>query len=425
MRQTAFKLSWQVVIGNILRGGIDSRLQALTTACNLLKIQAELLSTKKFDKFYFPSHMLQGIILQLLSDKSDNSQIIQHFQKYTDHNDILFYSWKILTTIPHPTPVNNVYINNYLDLVNILPLQNDRKRKLDEEDNKPKIFCETLGSRRFRFDIKCVHQWMEESWNFISSQKLHGAVLQKALLVLHDTLLPHLPRPVLLTDFLMTSMDAGGAVSVLALQGVFTLMQKHNLEYPLVYNKLYIMYEPEMFFTKHKSRLFYLTDIFLGSTHLPEVLVAGFLKKFSRLALVVPSSDAIILLHMIANLVIRHPGLKKMLDYGKSSETQLKEDPYNIDTTDPSLSGAISSSLWEVADLRQHIHPAVASAATYAFNAHHNKLEKPISEFLDDTMDTLIEAEFKRKYKQVFLTTKPPTSMKDSSDDRIMQFWQI
>lgn len=59
MRQMAFKLSWQVIIGNILRGGIDSRLQALTTACNLLKIQSDLLSTKTFDKFYFPSHMLQ------------------------------------------------------------------------------------------------------------------------------------------------------------------------------------------------------------------------------------------------------------------------------------------------------------------------------------------------------------------------------
>lgn len=169
--------------------------------------------------------------MQLLSDKSDNSQIIQHFQKYTIHNDILFYCWKILASIPHPTPINNVYLNNYLDLVNILPLKNDRKRKLDEEDNKPKIFCEIIGEfkmcnnnvyvsnlknkmlfiggRRFRFDVKCAHQWMEESWNFISSQKLHGAVLQKALLVLHDTLLPHLPRPVLLTDFLMTSLDAG------------------------------------------------------------------------------------------------------------------------------------------------------------------------------------------------------------------------
>lgn len=37
-------------------------------------------------------------------------------------------------------------------------------------------------------------------------------------------------------------------------------------EYPDIYGKLYTMFEPNIFHTKYKSRLFYLADIFLSST---------------------------------------------------------------------------------------------------------------------------------------------------------------
>lgn len=128
---------------------------------------------------------------------------------------------------------------------------------------------------------------MQECWKFVAAMELNTELLQKALLVLHDNLLPHLPQSVLLTDFLMNAMDhcqynykskmcicvlfmlnhlISVSTRVLALQGMFVLMQKHNLEYPLVYNKLYSMYSPKMISSLYKSRLFYLTDLFLSST---------------------------------------------------------------------------------------------------------------------------------------------------------------
>lgn len=44
----------------------------------------------------------------------------------------------------------------------------------------------------------------------------------------------------------MQSYHVGGAISVLALGGVFALMQKHNLEYPDFYTKLYALFKPEI-----------------------------------------------------------------------------------------------------------------------------------------------------------------------------------
>jgi len=58
----------------------------------------------------------------------------------------------------------------------------------------------------------------------------------------------------------------GGAVSILALHGVFLLMQSHNLEYPDFYTKLYALLDPGVLFVKHRPRFFYLLDLFMTST---------------------------------------------------------------------------------------------------------------------------------------------------------------
>ena len=58
--------------------------------------------------------------------------------------------------------------------------------------------------------------------------------------------MPFLPRPLLLTDFLLTSYTVGGAISLLALASVFTLISKHNLEFPEFYSRLYQLFTAEV-----------------------------------------------------------------------------------------------------------------------------------------------------------------------------------
>lgn len=159
---------------------------------------------------------------------------------------------------------------------------------------------------------------------------------------------------------------SGGPVSLLALQGVFTLIQQHNLTYPKLYEKLYSMFEPEIFHTKYKARLFYLADIFLGSSHLPENLVAAFAKRLARLALVAPPQDVITIIYFIGNLILRHPGLKRMISHPNGDK--IPSDPYIMDERDPLQSNAIESSLWEIASLQQDVVPSVAHAAKLISN---------------------------------------------------------
>lgn len=128
---------------------------------------------------------------------------------------------------------------------------------------------------------------------------------RQMLIVLLERVIKYLDKPILLTDFLMDSMDIGGPISLLALQGIYILVKDYNLNYPNIYGKLYSMFEPEIFHTKYKARLFFLADVFLTSTHLPENLVAAFAKRLARLALVAPSEDITVILAFITNLIIR------------------------------------------------------------------------------------------------------------------------
>lgn len=67
---------------------------------------------------------------------------------------------------------------------------------------------------------------------------------------------------------------------------------------------------------------FFLHDTnFLNFTrHLSEHLVAAFAKRLARLTLVAPPQDIHIILMFIGNLVLRHPGLKRLFNHPTGGE---------------------------------------------------------------------------------------------------------
>jgi hypothetical protein len=89
---------------------------------------------------------------------------------------------------------------------------------------------------------------------------------KQILTVIHKSIIPHMSRPALLIDFLVDSYNQGGVVSLLALNGLFTLMQKHNLDYPNFYRQLYALFDGEVMQVKYRSRFFRMVDLFLSST---------------------------------------------------------------------------------------------------------------------------------------------------------------
>lgn len=72
------------------------------------------------------------------------------------------------------------------------------------------------------------------------------------LLKVHSDVLPAMSSPLLLSDFLSNALDQGGFEGMLALNGLFTLVTRHGLEYPAFYARLYGLITPEAFTNKHR-----------------------------------------------------------------------------------------------------------------------------------------------------------------------------
>lgn len=350
--------------------------QALVTAMRLLAFEGKYPLEPVTDAYYFPLNRFRNILARLLSTERSYTHIIARFKEFGACLDVLFFAWKLLPGLTHKgstveTSANDVYIGNYLDLVAALPITGavqEAKQFLCAVSpasgmDTPDDICNKTAPA---FDYPTARKSLNKSWMCAVMWQLSEQTHRQMLIVLLETVLVHLDKPVLLTDFLMDSLDVGGPISLLALQGVFTLIQQHNLTYPNVYEKLYSMFEPEIFHTKFKARLFYLADIFLSSISLPEILVAAFVKRLARLALVAPPQDILIILYFIGNLIIRHPGLKRLMCHPQGGH--VAQDPFLMDERTPGKSHALESSLWEVASLQQHAMPSIAQAARFIQN---------------------------------------------------------
>ena len=219
--------------------------------------------------------------------------------------------------------------------------------------------------------------------------RLTLAESHEILLRLHIQIMPHLVKPNMLLDWLVDSLDAGGATGLLALNGLFTLITKHNLDYPAFYTRLYALLgsvvnsadndatiTPSVLHMRYRSRFLRLLETFLSSTHLPAALVASFAKRLSRLALRSPPAAIVSIVPLIWTLLKRHPQCTRLIhrDFSSSSsETggplgvnassdkglvdKFSEgpagvrDPYDATEPDPNKTRALESSLWELASL--------------------------------------------------------------------------
>ncbi|KAJ3233208.1 Nucleolar complex protein 4 [Chytriomyces hyalinus] len=219
-------------------------------------------------------------------------------------------------------------------------------------------------------------------------------VYKKILLVMHKTIIPRMTQPTLLIDFLTESYNAGGAVSLLALNGLFTLINQHNLDYPDFYQKLYTLLDENLLNVKYRSRFFRLLDLFLSSAYLPAYLVAAFVKRLSRLSLVASPSAVVIVIPFIYNLMKRHPAIITMIHQTEPSESE--GDLFDMSENDPAKCHALESSLWELHSLHMHYLPSVSSLA----GIFQEPLTKPfydIEDFLDLAYSSLFDLEAKKE----------------------------
>ncbi|XP_062563766.1 nucleolar complex protein 4 homolog B [Armigeres subalbatus] len=411
--QVQYKESFSAILDSFGHEKTAESSQALTTAMKLIVAETEHPLEGGSVTVHFPLGKLRQVLQAMLSSERSNTHLVNRFLEYSAHLDIIYFCWKILPSLaPKEFCPSAVFIQNFLGLLGAICFG---KEAVEES---PSFLCIQM-----QMDYPYIRKHMNKTWSCVMNWKHDEISHRQMLILLLEKVLSHLDKPVLLTDFLMDSLDVGGAISLLALQGIFVLIQQHNLTYPNIYEKLYSMFEPEIFHTKFKARLFYLADIFLSSSHLPEGLVAAFVKRLARLALIAPPQDIVIILRFIGNLFLRHPALKRLIFHPTGGE--VPQDPYVMDESDPIKSNALDSCLWEIATLQSHVLPSVATAAKFISNPFPST-EWDLASVLEINENDIFDKEIAKKSKEYALNLDRPTSLfVHCGGEKTSQCWKL
>ena len=229
----------------------------------------------------------------------------------------------------------------------------------------------------------------QEAWMAVLKHDLTKSQRRTALELMSRRIAPWFLNVELLMDFLTDSFNVGGSTSLMALSGLFYLIQEKNLDYPQFYTKLYSLLDSDVLHSKHRSIFFRLLDTFLASTHLPAALAASFVKRLSRLTLHAPPSGIVIVVPWIYNLLKTHPACSFLIHRNLTSDTEVLSsederwgDPFCMEEPHPMETKALESSLWEIQMLQSHYHPNVAAIAKI-ISEQFTKQAYNLEDFLD------------------------------------------
>lgn len=176
--------------------------QSLVTAMHLICTEAKYPKNPD-SKSTVSTTKLKNVTQQMLSTKQLNSHLFARFKEYGSYLDIVFNLWKILPdiTLKEKSP-SDIYVQNYLDLINVIPIS------AEVQENKQLLCC---GEDAFDFDYPVARKNMNKVWACILqwTNDLSEHTHKQLLVVLIEKILCHLDKPILLTDFLMDSLDIG------------------------------------------------------------------------------------------------------------------------------------------------------------------------------------------------------------------------
>ncbi|XP_065345026.1 nucleolar complex protein 4 homolog B [Cloeon dipterum] len=402
---------------NVLKGTkhpYSVREQAMVTYVNLIKLESLYVNKPDSkDVFCLPKLKYYNLLKTVVSSKKAESRkskvqtkLLNRLSEFTALHDVALQTWVSCVTltkcdkkVPTETKISNIL---QLLKTTAIPSLNARDKNPDQL-----IFPNRAKKIPRKFFSKKLPHAIDGVWDNIKKWHHTESTLHETLLLLIEKIMDNLSQPKMLTDFLMTSLNYGGALSLLSLQGIFNLIQKHNIEYPDVYSKLYSLFTPDILRTKYKQRLFFLSDLFLSSTHIPESLVAAFAKRLSRLALTASTTDALIIIRFVGNLLIRHKSVQKMIHNPEGGYVDC--DPYVEDEADPCNSKAIHSCLWELKSLQNHLVPGVAIAARF-IDDKLPTVEWDLADVLETKYCEVFEKEMNKKAKEITLNFIPPTN---------------
>ncbi|KAB5581078.1 CBF/Mak21 family-domain-containing protein [Coniochaeta sp. 2T2.1] len=377
---------------------------AMKLSMKLLEAEARYLNGT--GEYNFPGVSFSVLISALLRPEVEDSVRAEFIEQWVDvYDDIRYYTFRTLREILSESSAASlgedtiINVFDFLTSIEGVPEAGKEMTYYIEPPEKKTHPLRTLSQHK---------KQAQEAWMALMRLGLNKPQKKKVLEIMATSIAPWFTKPELLMDFLTDCYNEGGSVSLLALSGVFFLIQERNLDYPLFYNKLYSLLDADLLHSKHRSRFFRLLDTFLASSHLPAVLVASFVKRLARLALNAPPSAIVAIVPWMYNILKKHPLCTFMIhrvsrtpEEKKQIEQEGLNDPFLPDEMDPMETKAIESCLWEIVQLQSHYHPNVATIAKI-ISEQFTKQVYNIEDFLDHSYQSLIEAEMHKEVK------KPP-----------------
>ncbi|KAE8444699.1 hypothetical protein EG329_014357 [Mollisiaceae sp. DMI_Dod_QoI] len=399
---------------------------ALTLCMRLLKTEGQHLRTGQDN---FPATFLTDMIRALLNYNGDGNVRKEFSDEFVEeYDDVRFFTLEAIEKIlgEEHTSIDTRLFDSALEILSAIESVPDSKEELED-------FYVTTPEKTNHplYSLTKHKKHAQGAWLALMNLRIDKDQRKALLRLVSTSIAPWFMKPELLMDFLTDSYNAGGSTSLLALSGVFYLIQERNLDYPSFYKKLYSLLDSEILHSKHRSRFFRLLDTFLASTHLPAVLVASFLKRLSRLTLNAPPSGVVAVVPWIYNLLKQHPTCTFMIHREtrdpaakESFENEGIDDPFDMDEEDPMETNAIESSLWEIVMLQSHYHPNVATLAKI-ISEQFTKNAYNLEDFLDHSYGSMLEAEHMKDVKKtpvvefeipkrIFLKQDPEAEVKDS-----------
>ena len=350
-----------------------------------------------------------AVIVALLEANGAEAAREEFVEKYVEeYDDVRFYTLlAIKQFFSNSEKRTEERIGNALDLLSKV------EGILDSQDQLQDWYGQPPEPESHQLLSLPAHRKVaQECWLSIFRWPLTTAHRKTILNITSHQVLPWFPnRMEILADFLTDSFNEGGALSLLALSGIFKLMTERNLDYPDFYAKLYSLLDDEVMHSKHRSRFFRLLDQFMSSSHLPAAMVASFIKRLARLSLQAPPGGIVWVVPWVYNMLKKHPSCTFLLHRSyhpahaiyTTNPNYLEsgmDDPFSMAEPDPMKTNAIDSSLWELHTLQDHWHPNVATLAKI-LGEQFTKREYQLEDFLDHSYAGLIEAELGKEMKRV------------------------
>ncbi|KAI0125804.1 nucleolar complex protein [Xylariales sp. AK1849] len=423
----------QVVVAML--GQEDTASTALTLVMRILKAEGQYLNSK--EEYNFPRVYLKEIVTVLVQNGTDD--VRQEFcEKFVgEYCDVRYHAFRALRDILSEAKESAAEDDLFGNAFNILSFFEDVPDSADDLGD----FYTNAPNKKHHPVTSLTQQKRagQEAWLALLNLGPNRDQRKQVLDIMTRSIAPWFTKPELLADFLSDSYNSGGSISLLALSGVFYLIQHRNLDYPSFYQKLYSLLNAEILHSKHRSKFLRLLDTFLASTHLPAVLVASFVKKLARLCLNAPPTAIVAVVPWCYNVLKKHPLCTFMVHRvlrTQEEKTVMQDeglsDPFNAEELNPMETHAIDSCLWEIVQLQSHYHPNVATIAKIV-GGQFTKQSYNMEDFLDHSYSSLLDAELSKQIKKppvvefmipkrVFLPQDPASGVEDNLLTKLWSF---